>query len=85
MKAKLVNEVLDEYSFGERQEGGRFKTPGQVDPPMVEEDDDRIDVRAVTGDKGIEDEEEVEEGVNVNAIGSGPFKIFPKDYTKKQL
>jgi len=79
---KIVKESLFEYLAGERQEGQRFRQPGQVDYPLAEEDDDRTDVRAETGDKEVE---EIEEEINSGAMPTGTRKIFPKDYTKKEL
>ena len=82
MRAKFVNE----YLAAERQEGQRFRQPGQVDYPLAEEDDDRIDVRAVTGDKGVvEVEEEIEEEANPMAMPSGNFVKKHLDYYKKEL
>ena len=65
MKAKLVRE----YLTGGRQEGQRFREPGQVDYPVTEEEE--------------EDVEDVEEGVNSGAMPSGNFIKPHEDYYKK--
>ena len=88
---KIVKETLYEYLAGERQEGGRFKTPGQVDPPMVEEDNEKKYVKADNDNQEVtiieEDDEveEVEEDMNPAAMPGGNYIIQHPNKFKKQL
>ena len=79
---KIVRESILEYLEGERQEGQRWRSPDQVDYPLAEEDDEKKTVKHLEGDSEVV---EVEEDINPAAMEAGIRKIYPKDYTKKQL